>query len=67
MIKLFHHRGLKALYKGGRAAKIAPDHIPKISRILTALDRTAGAEPGFRLHRLRGKLKGHYAVSVSAN
>ena len=23
--------------------------------------------PGFRLHRLKGDLKGHYAVSVSGN
>lgn len=23
--------------------------------------------PGFRLHRLKGELKGHYAVSVSGN
>ena len=23
--------------------------------------------PGFRLHPLRGKLRGHYAVSVSGN
>ena len=23
--------------------------------------------PGFRLHELRGRLKGHYAVSVSGN
>ena len=23
--------------------------------------------PGFRLHELKGRLKGHYAVSVSAN
>jgi proteic killer suppression protein len=23
--------------------------------------------PGFRMHRLKGRLKGHYAVSVSGN
>ena len=40
-------------------------------RILTALDLSGGREgmdiPGFRLHQLRGRLQGHWAVSVSAN
>ena len=40
-------------------------------RILTALDRSSGPDgmalPGFRLHRLKGGLKGHFAVSVSGN
>ena len=71
MIKSFRHRGLKALYKDGRAAKIAPGHVAKLARILTALDRSSGPEgmdlPGFRLHRLKGSMKGHYAVSVSGN
>ena len=71
MIKSFRHRGLKALYEDGRAAKIAPGHVAKLARILTALDRSSGTEgmdlPGFRLHRLKGSMKGHYAVSVSGN
>jgi toxin HigB-1 len=71
VIKSFRHRGLKALYEGGSAAKIAPVQAAKLERILTALDRSAGPEgmdlPGFRLHRLKGRLKGCYAVSVSGN
>lgn len=39
--------------------------------ILAALDRSRGPEgmnlPGFRLHGLKGQMKGHYAVSVSGN
>ena len=62
---------MKALYEGGRSAKIAPRHIPKLERILAALDRSSAPEgmdiPGFRLHPLKGGLKGHYAVSVSGN
>ena len=38
---------------------------------LSALDRSDGSEgmdlPGFRLHPLKGRMKGHYAVSVSGN
>jgi proteic killer suppression protein len=71
VIKSFRHRGLKALYEDGRSTKISPGHVAKLERILTALDRSGGPEgmslPGFRLHRLKGRLKGHYAVLVSGN
>ena len=71
VIQSFRHRGLKALYEGERSAKIALRHIPKLERILAALDRSSAPEgmdiPGFRLHPLKDGLKGHYAVSVSGN
>lgn len=71
MIKSFRHRGLKALYEGERAARVAASHVAKLERILTALDHSTGPRgmelPGFRLHALRGELKGHFAVSVSGN
>jgi len=71
VIKSFRHRGLKALYEGGRPARLPPGHVAKLARILTALDRSAGPDgmglPGFRLHALKGALKGHHAVSVSGN
>ncbi len=71
MIKSFRHRGLKALYEGRRPAKVAPSHAAKLARILSALDRSSGPDgmglPGFRLHPLKGGLKGHFAVSVSGN
>ena len=71
MIKSFRHRGLKALYEGRRSAKVAPDHVAKLRRILTVLDRSSDPNgmdlPGFRLHPLKGRLKGHFAVWVSGN
>ena len=71
MIRTFRHRGLKELYEQGRSPRVAPQHVGKLLRILTALDRSGGPEgmdiPGFRLHPLKGRLQGHYAVSVSAN
>ena len=71
MIQSFRHHGLKKLYEGGRSAKVAPDHVAKLQRILTALDRSNGPEgmdlPGFRLHPLKGRRKGYHAVSVSGN
>ena len=71
MIRSCRHRGLKELYEQGRSSKVAQQHVEKLLRILTALDRSSGPEgmdiPGFRLHPLKGRLQGHWAVSVSAN
>ncbi|HEB71211.1 MAG TPA: peptidase [Nitrospirae bacterium] len=71
MIKSFRHRGLKALYEGRESAKLAPAHVAKLERILTMLDRNSGSEgmdiPGFRLHPLKGRMKGRHAVWISGN
>ncbi|MCY3567521.1 MAG: type II toxin-antitoxin system RelE/ParE family toxin [Chloroflexi bacterium] len=67
MIRSFRHRGLKELYERGQSSRLAPAHLAKLLRILTALDRSTDPEamdlPGYRLHRLRG----HHAVVVSAD
>ncbi len=64
-------RGLKALYDGGTTRWISPEHLLKLRDILAAFDRSrepAGMDlPGLRLHALKGRLNGHYAVSVSGN
>jgi toxin HigB-1 len=71
MIRSFRHRGLKALYDGRTMRRVAPEHVERLRDILAVLDRSRGPDdmnlPGFRLHRLKGKLEGHYAVSVSGN
>lgn len=71
MIASFRHRGLKALYEGRTARWVAPGHVAKLRDILAALDLSRGPEgmdlPGFRLHALKGRLKGYFAVSVSGN
>jgi proteic killer suppression protein len=50
---------------------VQPEQAPKIERILLALDAAATPKeldlPGFRLHRLKGDLKGFWSVTVSAN
>jgi proteic killer suppression protein len=62
MIQSFKHRGLKALYDGRTARRVAPGHVEKLRDILAILDRSRGAEdmdiPGFRLHPLKGSLAG---------
>ena len=71
MIASFRHRGLQALYQGKTERRVAPDQVARLRDILAALDHSRGPEgmnlPGFRLHALKGRLKGHYAVSVSGN
>ena len=71
MIRSFRHRGLKALYGGKTASRVAPEHVEKLRDILAMLDRGRKLDdmdiPGFRLHPLKGDLKGHWAISVSGN
>jgi len=71
VIRSFRHRGLEALYEGRTARRVAPAHVQRLRDILAVLDRSRGPDdmdlPGFRLHPLRGALRGHFAVSVSGN
>ena len=71
MIVAFQHKGLRELYEGRTSKRISPRHVEKLKRILSALDQAEGPHdmdvPGFRLHPLKGKLKGQYAVWVSGN
>ena len=70
-IASFCRRGLKAFYEEGESRHVSPAHQEKLRDILAALDHGSGPEdmnlPGFHLHLLKGKLKGHHAVSVSGN
>jgi len=71
MIRCFKHRGLQALYDGRTARRVAPQHVEKLRDILAQLDQSRGPDdmklPGYRLHPLKGTLKGYWAVSVSGN
>ena len=71
MITSFRHRGLKRLYERGEAAQVRPDMLEKIENILARLDVATAPEkmdlPGFRLHPLRGDLRGFWSVTVRAN
>ena len=71
VIRSFHHRGLKRLYERGDRSGIRPDLLDPVERILTALDAASTPQaldlPGFRLHPLKGDLKGSWSVTVRAN
>ena len=51
--------------------RLPPEDVDKIRRILARLDSALQAEdmdaPGFKLHPLKGDLKGYWGVTVRAN
>ena len=71
MIKSFRHSGLEEFYRKGSKAGIQPEHAAKLRRQLTLLDVSESPQdvdvPGWHLHSLKGKLKGHWSVRVSGN
>jgi len=69
--RLTRHKGLKRLYEDGDPRGISREHLQKVRDILVRLD-AAGAladidVPGFKLHPLKGELKGFRAITVRAN
>ena len=61
-------QGLKRLYKRGDASQVRPDLLDRIRSILGRLDTAARIEDmrvaTYRLHALKGGLKGYWAVTV---
>ena len=71
MITGFRHRGLKRLYEADDRSKIPAEYAARLRLILAALEAAARIEDmdihTFRLHPLKGELKGFWAVTVRAN
>ena len=71
MIESFRHKGLKRLYEDDDRSKLPADMADRLRRILAALDAATTIEavdqPTFRLHPLKGELKGFWAVTVRSN
>jgi proteic killer suppression protein len=71
MIRSFRHSGLENFFKTGSKRGIQPAHAEKLANQLLNLNRAPSAQamnlPGWRLHALRGKLDGHWAVQVNGN
>ena len=71
-IRSFRHKGLKRLYEAGDKKEVPPSLAEKIADILLAIDEAqrpqdVGLFPGWRLHALKGDLKGFWSVSVTGN
>jgi proteic killer suppression protein len=71
VIRSFKHRGLKRLYERGDRSGIRPDLLDTVERILSVLDAAVTPQaldlPRYRLHPLKGDLKGLWSVTVRAN
>ena len=71
MIRTIRHKGLRRLYEEDDARGVIAEHAARLRDILARLDVAVVPEdmdlPGFRLHPLKGDLKGFWAVTVRAN
>jgi len=71
MIRSVRHRGLRRLYEDDDPRGVIAEHAQKLRDILARLDAAGTVAdmdlPGFRLHALKGDLKGLWAVTVRAN
>ena len=71
MIRSFAHEGLKRFYEADDRSKLAAELGDRIAVVLAALDEAIVIadldRPSFRLHQLKGDLKGYWSVTVRAN
>ncbi|MBE9539281.1 MAG: type II toxin-antitoxin system RelE/ParE family toxin [Proteobacteria bacterium] len=71
MIKSFKHKGLEKFFIQGTTAEIQAVHSARIRDRLAFLHAATCVDdidkPGYRLHELKGKRKGHRAIDVSGN
>jgi proteic killer suppression protein len=71
VIGSFKRRGLKRLYERDDRSGIRGDLLETVEDILARLDDAGAPQamslPGYRLHPLKGDLKGFWSVTVRAN
>lgn len=71
MIRSFRHKGLRRFFETGSKAGIQSGHEQRLRLILGRLDDAQEPgdmeAPGWKLHGLKGDLKGHWAVWVGGN
>ena len=71
MIRSIRHKGLKRLYEEDDARGVVAEHAEKLRDVLARLDAARAVSdmdlPGFRLHPLKGREQGFWAVTVRAN
>lgn len=71
MIKSFAHKGLEKFFHTGNKSGIQAHHASRIRLILAQLNQAKSIHdlevPTLRLHRLKGRQKGIWSVTVQAN
>jgi proteic killer suppression protein len=70
MIRTIRHKGLKRLFELDDPSGVNREHADKLRDILSTLHAAPTVAhmdlPGFRLHPLKGQMKGFWAVTVRA-
>jgi toxin HigB-1 len=71
MIMSFRHKGLRKLFETGNASGVLAARKTRLRMQLAALNTAMTIDdmdiPGFRLHPLKGEMKGRWAISVNGN
>lgn len=72
VIRYIKHKGLRRLYESGDSRGVRAAFVDKLRDMLFALDSAQTIDevetvPGWKLHPLRGDLKGLWSISVSGN
>ena len=71
MIASFRNKALERCYSGVSSKGLPAEFVPKLKRILFALDNANSpdnlSQPGFGLHELSGNLKGSWSIVVTRN
>ena len=68
----FRHKGLRQLHEDGNAKGVPSEMADKLRKLVFALETAASLEqfgrfPGWKLHPLRGDLKGFWSLTVTGN
>jgi proteic killer suppression protein len=71
MIQSFRHKGLRLLFERGQKKGVPPELVARLRIVLADLDAATDVHelslPGYRLHPLKGELKGFGSITVSGN
>ena len=71
MIESVRHKCLRKLFQTGNASGVQASHAMRLRMQLAALDTSRTIEdmdiPGFRLHPLKGQMRGRWSVTVNGN
>ena len=68
----FRHKGLKRVYEVGDAKGVSPAMADKLGKLLFAMETAEamdqlGRFPGWKLHPLKGAMKGYWSLTVTGN
>jgi len=71
-IQSIRHKGLRRLFEDDDARALPAILVSKLRDMLAAIDAANTVEeiglfPGWRLHRLKGELAGHWNLTVTGN